>query len=131
MPSNRIGRINEEIQRELSRQIRLLKDPRVSQVGMVSVTHVDTTSDLRYAKIYISVLDKEREKDVLKGLKSASGFLRRELGQALRLRYTPELQFVGDDSIQHGAHILEMLRNPDVVKPANPANEDICLEDEP
>lgn len=131
MPSNRIGRINEEIQRELSQQIRRLKDPRVSQVGMVSVTHVDTTSDLRCAKIYISVLDKDREKDALKGLKSASGFLRRELGQALRLRYTPELQFVGDDSIQHGAHILEMLRNPDVVKPANPANEDIRLEDEP
>lgn len=130
MPSNRIGRINEEIQRELSQQIRRLKDPRVSQVGMVSVTHVDTTSDLRCAKIYISVLDKDREKDALKGLKSASGFLRRELGQALRLRYTPELQFVGDDSIQHGAHILEMLRNPDVVKPANPANEDIRLEDE-
>ncbi len=131
MPSNRIGRINEEIQRELSQQIRRLKDPRVSQVGMVSITHVDTTSDLRYAKIYISVLDKAQEKDVLKGLKSASGFLRRELGQALRLRYTPELQFVGDDSIQYGAHILEMLRNPDVVKPANPANEDISLEDEP
>ena len=131
MPSNRIGRINEEIQRELSQQIRRLKDPRVSQVGMVSVTHVDTTSDLRYAKIYISVLDKAQEKDVLKGLKSASGFLRRELGQALRLRYTPELQFAGDGSIQYGAHILEMLRNPDVVKPANPANEDICLEDEP
>ena len=131
MPSNRIGRINEEIQRELSQQIRRLKDPRVSQVGMVSVTHVDTTSDLRYAKIYISVLDKAQEKDVLKGLKSASGFLRRELGQALRLRYTPELQFAGDDSIQYGAHILEMLRNHDVVKPANPANEDICLEDEP
>lgn len=130
MPSNRISRINEEIQRELAAQIRTLKDPRVSQVGMVSVTHVDTTSDLRYAKVYVSVLDKEREKDVMKGLKSASGFLRRELGQALRLRYTPELQFTADDSIQHGAHILEMLRNPDVVKPANPANADIQLEDE-
>ena len=130
MPSNRISRINEEIQRELAAQIHTLKDPRVSQVGMVSVTHVDTTSDLRYAKVYVSVLDKEREKDVMKGLKSASGFLRRELGQALRLRYTPELQFTADDSIQHGAHILEMLRNPDVVKPANPANADIQLEDE-
>ena len=130
MPSNRIGRINEEIQRELSDQLRRLKDPRVSQVGMVSVTHVDTSSDLRYARVYISVLDKDQEKDVLKGLKSAAGFLRRELGQALRLRYTPELQFVGDDSIQHGAHILEMLRNPDVVKPANPANADVELEEE-
>lgn len=111
MASNRIGRINEEIQRELASQIRSLKDPRVSGTGMVSVTRVDTTPDLRYAKVYISVLDKTQEKDVLKGLKSASGFLRRELGTALRLRYTPELQFIADDSIAHGAHILELLRD--------------------
>ena len=111
MPSNRIGRINEEIQRELSDQLRRLKDPRVSQTGMVSVTRVDTTGDLRYARVYISVLDKSQEKDVLKGLKSAAGFLRRELGRTLQLRYTPELQFLPDDSIQHGAHILEMLRD--------------------
>ena len=72
MPSNRIGRINEEIQRELSDQLRRLKDPRVSQVGMVSITRVDTTSDLRYARVYVSTLDKTQEKDVLKGLKSAA-----------------------------------------------------------
>lgn len=110
MPSNRIGRINEEIQRELSDQLRRLKDPRVSQTGMVSITRVDTTGDLRYARIYVSALDKSQEKEVLKGLKSAAGFLRRELGRSLQLRYTPELQFVADDSIQHGAHILEVLR---------------------
>ncbi len=110
MASNRINRINDEIQRELAELIRNLKDPRVSDAGMVSVTRVDTTNDLRYARVYVSVLNKEQEKDVLKGLKSASGFLRRELGSALQLRYTPELQFSGDDSIQHGAHILELLR---------------------
>ena len=110
MPSNRIGRINEEIQRELAAQLRRLKDPRVSQTGMVSITRVDTTGDLRYARVYISVLDKSQEKDVLKGLKSAAGFLRRELGHSLQLRYTPELQFIADDSIQYGAHILEVLR---------------------
>ena len=109
MPSNRIGRINEEIQRELADQLRRLKDPRVSQVGMVSITRVDTTGDLRYARVYVSVLNKDLEKDALKGLKSAAGFLRRELGRALQLRYTPELQFIADDSIQHGAHILEIL----------------------
>ena len=108
MASNRINRINDEIQRELAAQLRNLKDPRVS--GMVSITRVDTTNDLRYARVYVSVLNKDQEKDVLKGLKSASGFLRRELGHALQLRYTPELQFIGDDSIQHGAHILELLR---------------------
>ena len=130
MASNRIGRINEEIQRELADQLRRLKDPRVSQVGMVSITRVDTTGDLRYSKIYVSVLDKNQEKDVLKGLKSASGFLRRELGHSLQLRYTPELTFVRDDSIDKGAHILEMLRNPQVVKPANPANAHIDLDSE-
>ena len=108
MPSNRIGRINEEIQRELSALLRTVKDPRVH--GLVSITAVETTSDLRYAKIFVSVLDKSDGKEVLKGLKSASGYLRRELGQALQLRYTPELQFVQDDSMDKGAHILKVLR---------------------
>ena len=128
MASNRIGRINEEIQRELASLIPNVKDPRVS--GLISVTAVDTTPDLRYAKIYISVLDKSDCAQVLKGLKSASGYLRRELGHALQLRYTPELTFVRDDSIDQGAHSLEMLRNPNVVKPANPANEHIHLDEE-
>ena len=130
MASNRIGRINEEIQRELAEQIRFLKAPRVSQVGMVSIIRVDTTGDLRYARVWVSVLDKAQEKDVLKGLKSASGFLRRELGRALQLRYTPELQFIADDSISQGAHILEVLRDPTRVKPENPANANIVLDEE-
>ena len=128
MASNRIGRINEEIQRELSSLIPTVKDPRVT--GMISVTAVDTTPDLKYAKIYISVLDKTECERVLKGLKSASGWLRRELGRSLNLRSTPELTFVRDDSIDKGAHILDMLRNPEVVKPANPANEHIHLDEE-
>ena len=128
MPSNRIGRINEEIQRELAALIPTVKDPRVS--GMISVTAVETTPDLRYAKVYISVLDKGDCAQVLKGLRSASGYLRRELGRSLNLRYTPELTFVRDDSINKGAHILEMLRDPEVVKPANPANEHIHLEED-
>ena len=111
MASNRIARINEEIQRQISADIRRLKDPRVSGSGMVSVTRVDTTGDLSYAKIYVSVLDKSQEKDVLKGLKSAGGFLRRELGSALGLRYTPELIFEADDSIAYGAHILEVMHD--------------------
>ena len=129
MASNRIGRINEEIQRALAELFRELKDPRV-QGGMVSITRADATNDLRYCRVYVSVLDKSQEKDVLRGLKSASGYLRRELGARLRLRYTPELQFVADDSIAYGAHILEVLRDPTKVKPANPANENIVLEDE-
>ena len=128
MASNRIGRINEEIQREMSSLIRTVKDPRVS--GLISVTAVDTTPDLKFCKIYISVLDKSDVDQVLKGLKSASGYLRRELGRTLNLRNTPELTFVRDDSIDQGAHILEMLRNPEVVKPANPANAHIILDEE-
>ena len=129
MPSNRIGRINEEIQRELSALLRTLKDPRL-QGGLLTITHVDTTSDLRWCKVYVSALDKSQEKEMLRGLKSAAGYLRRELGAAVQLRYTPQLEFVADDSIQHGAHILQMLRDPNVVKPANPANEHIVLDDE-
>ncbi len=128
MPGNRIGRINEEIQRELASLIRTVKDPRVH--GLVSITAVETTPDLRYAKVYVSVLDSSDVKEVVKGLKSAAGYLRRELGRALPLRYTPELQFVADDSIHQGAHILSMLRDPNVVKPANPANEHIHLDEE-
>jgi len=128
MASNRIGRINEEIQRELSSLIRTVKDPRVS--GMISITAVNTTPDLKFCKVYVSVLDKSDVAQVLKGLKSASGYLRRELGRALNLRNTPELSFVRDDSIDQGAHILDMLRNPNIVKPANPANEHIILDEE-
>ena len=130
MPSNRIGRVNEEIQREMSALIPTVKDPRVAGAGMISVTAVETTQDLKYAKIFVSVLDKSKNAQALKGLKSASGYLRRELGRALNLRNTPELSFVRDDSIDKGAHILDMLRNPEVVKPANPANAHIVLDEE-
>ena len=128
MASNRIGRINEEIQRELSTLIRTVKDPRVH--GLVSITAVDATPDLRYAKVYVSVLDKSDVDQVVQGLKSAGGYLRRELGAALSLRYTPELIFARDDSIGQGARILELLRDESVVKPANPANEHINLDEE-
>ena len=130
MPSNRIGRINEEIQRELSALIRTVKDPRVADAGVISVTAVETTQDLKYAKIFVSVLDKTASAQALKGLKSASGYLRRGLGRALDLRNTPELTFVRDDSIDRGAHILDLLRDPQAVKPPNPANAHIILDEE-
>ena len=120
MAGDRIDRINEEIQRELASLIPTVKDPRVT--GMISVMAVDTTTDLRYAKVFISILDKSDEQQVMRGLKSAAGWLRRELGHRLQLRYTPELSFVLDESIDTGAHILAMLRDPNVVKPVNPDN---------
>ena len=100
MASNRIGRINEEIQRELAQQLRLLKDPRV-QKTMVSITHVEATPDLRYAKVYVSLLDRSCTKEVLAGLKSSGGFLRRARallrdGGELRLRDGAEKVHVGE-----------------------------------
>ena len=118
MASNRIGRINEEIQRELASAIRNLKDPRV-QKTMISITRVETTPDLRYAKIYVSFLQKDCAKEAIKGLKSAGGYLRRHLGSTLQLRYTPELMWAEDDSITHGAHILDILSTLD-----NPKDDD-------
>lgn len=115
MASNRIGRINEEIQKELSDLLRNLKDPRL-QGTMISITRVETTPDLRYSKIYVSFLDKSRASDAIRGLKSAGGYLRRELGAALNLRYTPELQWQEDDSIVRGAHMLDLLNSLNIQK---------------
>ena len=112
MASNRIGRINEEIQKELSSLIRNLKDPRV-QNTMISITRVETTPDLRWAQVYVSFLQEDRAADAIKGLKSASGYLRRELGRALKLRYTPELQWSLDDSITYGAKMLALINSLD------------------
>ena len=119
MASNRIGRINEEIQKELSSLIRNLKDPRV-QDTMISITHVEATPDLRYAKIFVSFLQTERAKDALKGLKSAGGYLRRELGRSLQLRYTPELVWELDDSITYGAKMLKLINSLEVSKDEEP-----------
>ena len=113
MASNRIGRINEEIQKELASLLRNLKDPRV-QSTMISITHVETTPDLRYAKVYASFLDEDKAAEALKGLKSAGGYLRRELSAALKLRYTPELVWALDDSITYGAKMLKLINSLEV-----------------
>ena len=122
MASNRIGRINEEIQKELSNLIRNLKDPRV-QDTMISITYVETTPDLRWAKVYVSFLQEERAKDALAGLKSAGGYLRRELGRALQLRYTPELTWALDDSITYGAKMMKLINSLGVEKDENSDEE--------
>ena len=115
MASNRIGRINDEIRKALSELLRELKDPRVRDT-MISITHVEATPDLRYAKIYVSFLEESKAADALKGLKSASGYLRRELGQALQLRYTPELVWELDDSITYGAKMLKLINSLEVTQ---------------
>ena len=122
MSQLRIGRINEEIQKELSQLIRTLKDPRV-QDAMISITAVETTGDLRYANVFVSVLQKDRSRDVLKGLKSACGFLRREIGRTLQLRYTPELVFELDDSITKGADMFALLKSLHIEDDADEASD--------
>ena len=113
MPSHNLARTNDDIQRVLAAHLREIKDPRVQQ-GMISVTRVETTGDLRYAKVWLSVLGLKDEKEFKKGLKSAAGWLRRELAGSLSLRYTPELVFELDKSMEYGAHINELIRDLDI-----------------
>ncbi|MDD3109452.1 MAG: 30S ribosome-binding factor RbfA [Eubacteriales bacterium] len=109
MPQYRIDRISDEVKRALDRIIREeVRDPRVS--GTFSITRVETTRDLRVAKVFISVLENEKRDDLIKALKGAAGFLRHALGQALSLRYTPQLQFIADQNIEYGIHISGILR---------------------
>ena len=114
--NNRIERTNDDVRYVLSRLLPRVKDPRVQQGGLISITRAEVTGDLRYCKVYVSVLGELNEKDFKKGLKSAAPWLRRELGSALDLRYTPELIFELDKSIAHGAHINELIEKLDIPK---------------
>ena len=110
MASNRILLINEEIQKELSALLRTVKDPRVQDV-MISITRVETTPDLRYTKVYVSFLQEDKAPAAMKRQKSAAGFLRRQLGANLRLRYAPEIVWTLDDSITYGAKMLNLINS--------------------
>ena len=121
MASNRIIRINEEIQKELSALIRNLKDPRVRDT-MISITRVETTPDLRFTKVYVSFLQEDKAADAMKGLQSGSGYLRRELGHNLNLRHTPQIMWALDDSITYGAKMLKLINSLEV-KPDEPSDE--------
>ncbi len=107
--ADRIVRISEEVKKEISSIIQNdLKDPRLP--NMVSIISCNVTKDLRYAKVYVSVLgDNEQKKNAISALKSAAGFIRRELGHRLQLRYTPEIHFELDTSIEHGIYINKLL----------------------
>ena len=108
MSYNRIDRISEEVRREVDRIIREdLSDPRVG--GTFSVTRAEVTRDLRHAKIYVSVLEDDKREGMMAALKKAAGFIRRELGQNIIIRYSPELTFVSDENIAYGVHIAKVL----------------------
>ena len=111
MPNYRMDRTGEDIMRELTAILRTVKDPRVSGT-LLSIVRVDVTRDLSYATVYVSSMDGlESAKEAVKGLKSAAGYMRRELGYALSLRHTPELRFVADDSIAYSAKLSETLHS--------------------
>lgn len=109
MAKFRQQKIDEEMKRELSSIIPSLKDPRLSG-GLISVVAVHVTKDMKFAKVYVSVLGND-ENEVLKGLNSSAGFVRREIGNRMKLRYTPEIHFTADDSIAYGAHINEVIKD--------------------
>ncbi len=122
MPSHRMGRTTEDIRRELTAIFRELKDPRVQ--GLISIVRVDVSSDLSYCTVYISAMEGlEHAKQAVQGLKSAAGYVRRELGQRLRLRHVPEMQFKATDSIEYSANIAKIL-NDLPVSQEKPAQEE-------
>lgn len=112
--AKRIDRINEEVLKALSELFRTVKDPRM-QNGLVSITHCEVTGDLSFATVYVSVLGSDDDaKAVMSALKSASSYLRRELGRKVKLRSTPELIMKLDDSITYGAHISKLIHDLDI-----------------
>ena len=115
MAKYRQGRINDEMQKELAEILREVKDPRVSG-AFISVTGVDATPDLKYAKVYYSVLTGDK-KEIAKGLKSSAGFIRGQLARRMNLRMTPELTFCEDTSIAYGAHISKILSGIEISEP--------------
>ncbi len=105
----KINRINEEISKELCMILRSVKDPRVSS-AFISITNVDTTPDLKFCKVYYSTIG-STDPDLSKGIKSAIGYIRRELAHRLNLRNTPELKFIADESMDKGAHITKLINS--------------------
>ena len=124
--SNRVERISEEVTKELAMLLRDVKDPRVSQT-MLSVVRCEVTNDLRWCKVYLSILGDYDAKEVKQGLKSCSGWLRRELAHAMRLRYTPELVFVLDDSIAEGLRMSKLISDLNI----QPAQDEEPEDGEP
>lgn len=114
MASHRMGRTTEDIKRELTAILRELKDPRVAN-SMISVVRVEVSNDLSYCKVYISAMEGiDRAKEAVKGLKSAGGFIRHELGARLTLRHVPSMIFEATDSIEYSANISRMLSELDI-----------------
>lgn len=115
MANYRRGRINDEMRKELAMILREVKDPRVKD-AFISITAVEATGDLKFAKVYYSVMTGDK-KEIANGLKSSAGYMRRELARRLNLRMTPELNFYEDHSIEHGAYISKILNGIEISDP--------------
>ena len=123
MASHRIERTTEDVKRELTAIFRELKDPRVNQ-AFLSIVRVEVTNDLSYCTVHISAIEGlDRAKEAVKGLKSASGFIRRELGHRLHLRHVPELIFKATDSIEYSANISRILDSLDIKESEGESND--------
>ena len=121
MANYRRGRINDEMKKEISQVLREVKDPRIAD-AFISITAVDVTGDLKFAKVYYSAMMGDK-KEVAKGLKSSAGYIRREIARRLNLRMTPEFTFIEDHSIEHGAHISKLLNGIEI-SPEEDENDD-------
>ena len=122
MANYRRGRINDEMKKELSLVLREVKDPRLKD-AFISVTAVEVTGDLKFAKVYYSAMMGDK-KEIAKGLKSSAGYIRREIAQRLNLRMTPEFSFYEDHSIEHGAHISKLLNGIEITPEEDGESDD-------
>ena len=122
MANFRIDRISEDVRHALDAIIREMNDPRIS--GTYCVTRADVTRDLRYAKVYVSILEDDKADEMMKALKNAAGFIRRELGREVDLRYTPELIFELDTNIEYAAHIQQVLAEEEKRAPRDTPEEE-------
>ena len=127
MPSFKLGRTTEDIHRELSAILREVKDPRVKDC-LLSVVRAEVTNDLSYCTVYVSTMEGlSRTKEAVQGLKSAAGFIRRELGRRLSLRHVPQLIFKATDSIEYGTHISKLLHD---LEPEGEPSQEVASQEE-
>lgn len=127
MGSYRKDRINEEVAKELSLVLRTVKDPRVAD-AFVSIIKAEVSGDLKFAKVYYSVLGGDK-KEVAQGLRSSAGYIRRSIAKNMNLRVTPEFTFIEDNSISHGAHIASVLNSLDIKPESDEEDESSGADD--
>lgn len=128
MAKYRRGRVNEAVTNEVSQIVREIKDPRLAGL-MLTITGADVTPDLKFAKVFYSVIGEHEPKETAKALRSAATFVRSQLARRLNMRNTPDISFIFDESVERGAHLNEIFRSIERTSPADGANETDDLKD--